>query len=86
MQRKNTKIWIIFIVAPLVLLISTALLQTVIRFVLNSSGSDGGVVAVLGLLGLPVWVILLVLAVSYNSKITSAVLPTEQDPEQNQQV
>jgi len=89
MQRKSTKIWIALIVAPIAILIVNVFLQVGARAF--GSGGDGvatiinlfsllaGIVAVLGLLGLPLWIALLVIAINHNKKISTSVNPTSQN-------
>jgi len=94
MHRKSTKIWIVLIVAPIVIVILSVFLQVAVR----ASGIEGdgitvvinlfsllvGIVAVLGLMGLPVWIVLLLLAISHNKKIDSSISPG--NPYNNQTV
>lgn len=87
MKAKNPKPWIILIVAPFVLLIATSILQLIVRFV---SGGDSsivativnilsllaGIVAVVGIMGLPIWIVMLIITLSHNSKLQHPVAPT----------
>lgn len=79
-QRKNTKIYWMFITAPIVGLVVTPLMQVSVRFGLSGSGNNGiiavvnlisllvGMSAVIMLLLLPLWIILLVQANNFNKK------------------
>jgi hypothetical protein len=82
MKPKNTKIWIFLMAAPIPVLILNAILQLVTRAAIGSSEvgqSDGltavlnifslliGVFAVIGLLGLPVWIIMYIQATKHNN-------------------
>lgn len=80
-QKKSLKPWIILLVLPIPLLVFTALLQMIVRFLKN--GSDGGAVflvvnifslllgiaSVVLLMGIPIWIVFLVLAYEHNSKL-----------------
>lgn len=90
MKQKSVKPWVILLVAPVPLLMITAILQTTIRaasggqsssltLVINIISMLIGIASVLMLLGFPVWIILLVMAMSHNSKLKqagSAIAPT----------
>lgn len=101
MKRKNTKPWIILIVAPFVTLLLTMILQTAVRFALSSTESGNnaiqsiinvislllGIVSVIAILGLPLWIIMLVVAIGHNKKLdTQNPLPVQDrvNPELNQ--
>lgn len=86
MQRKSTKPWIILIIAPFAALILTAIMQLIVRFTLSATGEGTetivtvvvniiallvGVLAVIGLFGLPVWITMLVIAINHNNKLDS---------------
>ena len=85
MQRKSTKPWIILIVAPFVALVILAIAQAASRFVLTATGDDSnitvnlinivsiiiGSVAMLAMLGLPLWIVMLVITANNNSKLPS---------------
>lgn len=121
MKKKPVKIWIVFLVLPIVLFFVTSIAQFVIRVNMARSSnscarvasSDGpsssvaeyhtsenpaplcdissgsspvklvvnifsllvGIVAVLGILGTPLWIIFLVQAVQYNNKLEAAHVP-----------
>jgi hypothetical protein len=100
MQQKSLKPWVIALVLPIPLLIITALVQTVVRavfrdepniitLIVNVLSLIAGIVAAVLLIGFPLWIILLIMASNYNSKLKqqgtqqSSAAPTPV-PTQNQ--
>lgn len=87
MKRKSTTPWIILIAFPFVALLLTSLVQLIVRFSLEGSGSQVseitisliniismliGILSVVGMLGLPAWIVMLVIALDHNSKLKSS--------------
>jgi chromate transport protein ChrA len=91
MKRKSLKPWVLAIVAPITILFFTVFLQIIVRLSLlgNNGTNEGailfinlfsltfGTLAVLLLLGLPLWIIMLMKAIQYNSKIKTAPNPPQ---------
>lgn len=87
MKQKSTKIWIILLVAPVIVLVATSILQLLVRFAFNSSAGGesavvtiiniisilAGMVAIIGLLGMPIWIVMLILVMNHNSKLQSSI-------------
>lgn len=84
MQRKSTKPWIILIAAPIIALILTALMQVIVSFTLSDSDEYAsttiptvvnifslvvGVLAVIGMFGLPAWIVMLIVTINHNNKL-----------------
>jgi len=84
MKRKSTKPWIILIAAPFAALLVTMLAQLIVRFALSGTDSQLGdimvsliniislligIVSVVAMIGLPVWIVMLVIALDHNSKL-----------------
>lgn len=87
MQRKNTKIWIFLLVAPIPILVLSALFQVIIRLlgideapsiIVNILSFIAGLFGVVGLLGFPAWITLLVIAINHNKKIDSSTYSVNQ--------
>lgn len=90
-KKKNINIYIGLIIGPFIALVVSAMLQIITRFVVGGSNYDGGIiVAIVNVLGLlvgtvsvlaivllPLWIILLVLAVNHNNSLKA---PTTANP------
>jgi uncharacterized membrane protein HdeD (DUF308 family) len=80
-QKKSLKPWIILLALPIPLLILTAFAQVAVRLALGSNSNSAvmmivnilsllmGMVSVILLMGIPVWIVFLVLAYEHNSKL-----------------
>lgn len=92
-QKRPVKPWVVLIVAPWIILFVTILLQMGVNFlfrdanglkaILNILSLLAGSLAVFMLLGLPVWVVMLVVAIDRNKKLQTppAQAPTQPTPE-----
>lgn len=89
MKKKNTKIWITLLWLPFVSLILVAIMQVVAQFVFSTvEGINStptvisiisilvGIFAVFGIILMPIWIIMLVVASNHNKKIA-------EQPQQN---
>jgi hypothetical protein len=94
-MKKNTKIWIILLAAPLPLLLFIALLQVVVRAALTGETGEPNAIATvfsviflligtasaLCLFAAPIWIILLVSAIHYNNKLEATSEPPVASPQ-----
>lgn len=94
MKKKSTKIWVVLLAAPIPLLIFTAILQILARFMFGAtteSTANGietliniislliGVFSAIALIGMPIWIIMLVLTLQHNSKIAQTTTKITQN-------
>lgn len=101
MKKKNTKIWITLLWLPFVSLILVALMQIVAQFVFSTVEGGGsaspvilniisllvGTFAILGIMLMPLWIIMLVVAYNHNKKLaeqTEQTLESNNTPESSQ--
>lgn len=79
-QKKSLKPWIVLLILPIPLLFFVAIVQMVARFITNGSGGAVflivnifslliGIASVILLMGIPIWIVFLVLAYEHNSKL-----------------
>lgn len=82
MKKKSTKLWIVLLSAPIMLLFAIIILNILIRMtaigptemtvnLLNLGSFLIATLALLGLLGSPLWIALLIRAITYNNKINA---------------
>lgn len=82
MKKKNIKKWIVLLVFPVPSLLLVMLLQIASRIlfgqgpleiVINIVSLLVGISAVLALLGLPIWIVMLILAHNHNQRVDAAI-------------